>query len=59
NQYLARQVGKEFKVLIEKNQRGKTENFLDVKINSSQELQENNIYSLKINSFTKNQLIVN
>lgn len=59
NQYLARQVGKEFKVLIEKNQRGKTENFLDVKINSSQELQENNIYSFKINSFTKNQLIVN
>ena len=59
NQYLARQVGKEFKVLIEKNHRGKTENFLDVKINSSQELLENNIYSLKINSFTKNQLIVN
>ena len=59
NQYLARQVGKEFKVLIEKNQRGKTENFLDVKINSSQELLENKIYSLKINSFTKNQLIVN
>ncbi len=59
NQYLARQVGKEFRVLIEKNQRGKTENFLDVKINSSQELLENNIYSLKINSLTKNQLIVN
>ena len=59
SQYLSKQIGKEFNILIEKNNRGKTENFLDVKINSSQELQENNIYSFKINSFTKNQLIVN
>jgi threonylcarbamoyladenosine tRNA methylthiotransferase MtaB len=57
--YLQKQIGKEFEVLLEKNNLGKTRNFLDVEINSDKknELVKGNIYSFKINK-TKNNLLI-
>ncbi|MBM3590114.1 MAG: tRNA (N(6)-L-threonylcarbamoyladenosine(37)-C(2))-methylthiotransferase MtaB [Alphaproteobacteria bacterium] len=50
NKYLLKQIGKNFKVLIEKNNRGKTENFLDVEIqdSSNQKIIDNTIYDCRI-----------
>ena len=57
--YLQKQIGKEFEVLLEKNNLGKTRNFLDVEIISDKKnhLVKGNIYSLKINK-TKNNLLI-
>jgi tRNA A37 methylthiotransferase MiaB len=57
--YLEKQIGKEFEVLLEKNNLGKTRNFLDVEIISDEKnkLQKGNIYSFKINK-TKNNLLI-
>jgi len=58
--YLQKQIGKEFEVLLEKNNLGKTRNFLDVEIISDKknELLKGNIYSFKINKIKNNLLIV-
>ena len=57
--YLEKQIGKEFEVLLEKNNLGKTRNFLDVEIISDKinKLQKGNIYFLKINKIKNNLLI--
>ena len=59
--YLQKQIGHEFEVLLEKNNLGKTRNFLDVEIISDEKnkLQKGNIYLLKINKIKNNLLIAN
>lgn len=66
NKYLANQVGKEFSVLIEKNNHknhqknyvGKTPNFLDVEIvDNIDSLKEGDIYMLPVKNFKDNFLI--
>jgi len=58
--YLQNQIGKEFEVLLEKNNLGKTRNFLDVEIISDKKnnLQKGNIFIVKINKIKNNLLIV-
>lgn len=51
--YLRKQIGKEFLVLFEKNNKGKTENFLDVKLLDSTDCQTNQSKILKV--FINNQ----
>ncbi len=53
--YLANQIGKEFKVLVEKNFSGKTENFLDVKI-TNQNIASGLFYEAKISGFDQESL---
>ena len=53
--YLANQIGKEFKVLVEKNFSGKTENFLDVKI-TNQNIASGLFYQVKISGFDQESL---
>lgn len=53
--YLANQIGKEFKVLIEKNFSGKTENFLDVKI-ADQNIVSGLFYQAQISGFDQESL---
>lgn len=61
--YLANQIGKEFEVLIEKNNLGKTKNFLNVRIhknnilNDSKNIIENTIVKLKIIDYNEKELI--
>jgi len=63
NKYLANQVGKEFSVLIEKNNHqknyvGKTPNFLDVEIVSPEYVvSQGNIYNLSVKKIDKQHLI--
>ena len=59
--YLQKQIGHEFEVLLEKNNLGKTRNFLDVEIISDEKnkLQKGSIYLLKINKIKNNLLIAN
>ena len=55
--YLANQIGKEFKVLIEKNFSGKTENFLDVKISDGKNLKSGEIMEVQVYETEGNFLI--
>ncbi|NBV06064.1 MAG: tRNA (N(6)-L-threonylcarbamoyladenosine(37)-C(2))-methylthiotransferase MtaB [Proteobacteria bacterium] len=54
--FLPTQVGQELAVLVEKNGRGKTENFLDVKILGGEKLKAGQILPLKITGFETNIL---
>jgi threonylcarbamoyladenosine tRNA methylthiotransferase MtaB len=54
--FLPTQVGQELAVLVEKNGRGKTENFLDVKILGGEKLKAGQILRLKITGFETNIL---
>ena len=55
--YLANQIGKEFKVLVEKNFSGKTENFLDVKISDGKNLKSGEIMEVQVYETEGNFLI--
>ncbi len=57
--YLANQIDKEFEVLIEKNNLGKTKNFLNVRIDRKNTLNitENTIVKLKIINYNEKELI--
>ena len=69
--YLSKQVGKEFTILVEKNNLGKTTNFLNVRIeenlklltnNFSQNIfkvKENSLFQVKIVSHNEKELIAN
>ena len=70
--YLANQVGKNFEILVEKNNRGKTTNFLNATLkgdsdlltkNNSYELsttlQENSLIQVKAVDYNQKELIVN
>ncbi len=56
-QYLAKQIGKILSVIIEKDNYGKSDNFLDVKFVGSKKLINGQIYDLKITSVDNCQLI--
>jgi threonylcarbamoyladenosine tRNA methylthiotransferase MtaB len=70
--YLANQVGKKFEILLEKNNRGKTSNFLNATLkenldlltkNNSHELsntlKENSLIQVKVVDYNQKELIVN
>ncbi len=48
NSYLEKQIGKEFFAIIEKDNFGKLENFLDVKIENAKNLNRGSIYKVRI-----------
>jgi threonylcarbamoyladenosine tRNA methylthiotransferase MtaB len=70
--YLTKQIGKEFEILIEKNNRGKTPNFLNARLVNNQDLlsknnsyqdlsniKENSLLQVKVVDCSEKELIVN
>ena len=55
--FLNQQIGKNLKIIVEKNGVGKTENFLDVKILDGENLESGKLVSVNVEAVLNNQLI--